>query len=350
MILIPFNIKALSAKSSIVMDLDSGRILHQNNIHDKHLIASTTKIMTTLIALENGNLNDVITVDEDVLKAYGSAIYIEIGEKLTLKDLLYGLMLRSGNDAAIVIAKHIAGSMDNFASLMNLKAESLGMKDTHFINSHGLENKEGIGNISTSYDMALLTKEAMHNKTFREIFKTKKYVAKTNYKTYTWHNKNKLLYKEPFITGGKTGFTKKAKRTLVTTASKNNLNLIIVTLNDPNDFSDHLKLYNSTFNKYKKLVLVPKESFHISKDKLYKSNTLYIKNDLALPITKEERRNISINYELNKENKCINNSIIGKAKIFLNKELIYEENIYVTCKKKHKLNIWHKLINWFKKW
>ena len=348
--IIPLQVRAISAKSAIVMDLNSKRVLYQNNINEKHLIASTTKIMTTLIALENSDLNKIITVDEDVLKAYGSAIYIKVGEKITLRDLLYGLMLRSGNDAAIVIAKSVAGSMNNFTNLMNLKAQNIGMTNTYFYNAHGLEEKDGKGNISTAYDMALLTREAMKNKTFRKIFKTKKYQAKTSDRNYLWTNKNKLLHNEKFITGGKTGFTKKAKRTLVTTGSKDNLDLVIVTLNDPNDFNDHRELYNKYFKKYKNKILVSKKNFKINNEKYYKNNELYIKNDITLPLTKEEQKNVKIDYELEKRNRCINNSKIGTAKIFFKNKLINEEDIFVKCKKVNKLNTWNKLIGWFKKW
>ena len=174
LIIFPLKVLALSASSSIVMDLNSGRILHENNINDQRLIASITKIMTCIVTIETADLNEEIEVGEEILKTYGSAIYIEVGEKLTLKDLLYGLMLRSGNDAAVVIAKNVAGSMENFALLMNEMANKIGMKNSYFYNAHGLEEDNDTGNLSTAYDMALLTKYAMKNKTFREIFGTKK--------------------------------------------------------------------------------------------------------------------------------------------------------------------------------
>ena len=130
--------------------------------------------MTAIVTIEYADLDTVVTVGEEVLSAYGSAIYIEVGEKLTLRDLLYGLMLRSGNDAAVVIATNVAGSMENFSLLMNEMASKIGMNDTYFYTAHGLEENSGEGNTSTAYDMALLTKYAMNNKTFREIFGTKK--------------------------------------------------------------------------------------------------------------------------------------------------------------------------------
>ena len=189
--LIPFKVYGTS--SYIVMDADSKRVIEGANTQEKKLIASTTKIMTAIIAIENGSLDDKVKIDKDVLKAYGSNIYVEIDEEITLRDLLYGLLLRSGNDAAIEIANCIAGSMDEFVKMMNDKAKNLGMENTTFINSSGLENDEKLGNTSTAYDMALLMSYAIDNKTFVEISGTKRHIATTNYKTYDWYNKNKLL-------------------------------------------------------------------------------------------------------------------------------------------------------------
>ncbi len=147
--------------------------------------------MTSLVAIKNSNINDIVEINESVLKSYGSGIYVEVGEQISLENLLYGLMLRSGNDAAIAIADYVSGSMEKFSELMNKTASSIGMKSTTFINSSGLENDKGIGNMSTSNDMALLMSEALKNETFKKIVSTKKHTVKTNYKTYIWHNKNK---------------------------------------------------------------------------------------------------------------------------------------------------------------
>ena len=250
LILFPLKVIGLSASSVTIMDMDTKRVLYGYNQNDVRLIASISKIMTSLVTINNSNIKDIVKIDESVLKSYGSGIYVEVGEKMKLEDLLYGLMLRSGNDAAIQIANYVGGSMDGFVQLMNETANSLGMKKTKFINSSGLENEDGIGNMSTSYDMAILMSEAMKNETFKTIVGTKERLVKTNYKTYLWHNKNKLLKTYEYCTGGKTGFTEKARRTLVTTASKDNMNLVVVTLNDPNDFSNHKKLYEENFNKY----------------------------------------------------------------------------------------------------
>ena len=260
--LIPLKTMAISASSAIVMDLDNARVLYGKNITESRLIASTTKIMTAIVAIENGDLDKVVEVSDVIYEAFGSAIYIEVGEKLTLRDLLYGLMLRSGNDAALVIAEAVSGSEDAFVKLMNDYVINLKLENTCFFNPHGLEENNGLANKASAYDLAKITKYAMENSTFRNIFRTKEYTLKTNYKTYVWHNKNKLL-KYSYITGGKTGYTELARRTLVTTASQNNINLVTVTLNDPNDFKDHTTLYEKIFKDYTSVLLIDKDNFDV---------------------------------------------------------------------------------------
>ena len=184
------NASVGSASEYILLEQKTGRILEGKNYNTPLLIASITKIMTAVIAIESGKLDKELTVDDTILKAYGSGVYIEIGEKMTLRDLLYGLMLRSGNDAALMIAKYTSGSVSKFVEQMNKKANELGMINTKFVNPSGLDNEDG-GNYSTAYDMAILTRYAMENKDYREITKTKSYKLQTNKKTYIWKNKNK---------------------------------------------------------------------------------------------------------------------------------------------------------------
>lgn len=350
LLILPLKVLGISASSAITMDLDTGRVLYGYNLDKERLIASTTKIMTALIAIEKGNLDEKITVTDIIYKAYGSAIYIEVGEKITLRDLLYGLMLRSGNDAAVVIAKTVAGSMPKFADLMNETAQKIGMKNTNFVNAHGLEENDGRANKSSAYDMAILTKYAVKNKTFKEIFGTKKKVVETNYKTYSWTNKNRLLHSYEYATGGKTGFTQKARRTLVTTASKNNVDVVIVTLNDPNDFQDHKDLYEEIFSKYTGILVIDKDNFQIKKEKLYQEATLYVKNNVYVPVLENEKNKLSIKYELYKKGHFENNDKIGTAKIYIGETLIHEEPIYILNKKKTKVSFWDKVKGWFKKW
>ena len=223
------------------MDTDSNRVLEGNNINKESLIASITKILTSMVVINNIDLDKKITISDSVLKSYGSGIYVSVGEEITIRELLYGLMLRSGNDAAIELAYQVASSTENFAYLMNLLAKNIGMKHSNFVNSSGLEEKDS-ANTSTVYDMAILSSYAIKNPEYQKIVSTKDITVKTNLKSYIWHNKNKLLTSYKYCTGGKTGYTKKAKRTLVTNASKNNVNLTVVTFNDGNDFNDHKDL------------------------------------------------------------------------------------------------------------
>ena len=180
MFIFPLHIRAIStsATSAIMMDMDSNRILYSQNIHNIRSVASISKIMTAHVAIKYGDINKEVTIGDEILKAYGSGIYIKQGEKMTLLDLLYGLMLRSGNDAALSIAKNVSGSTDKFVQKMNEEAKRIGMKNTTFNNPSGLDEEEG--NYSTAYDMALLMSESMKDKTFREITKTKTYKLKTN--------------------------------------------------------------------------------------------------------------------------------------------------------------------------
>lgn len=349
-LLIPLNVFAISAGSAIAMDLDTGRVLYGYNVNEQRLIASTTKIMTALIAIEKGNLDEVIEVSDIIYKAYGSAIYIEVGEKLTLKDLLYGLMLRSGNDAALVIAKYISGSKEEFVYLMNEYASNLGMNNTIFYNPHGLEEDNGNANKSTTLDMAKLTKYAMENSVFREIFKTKEYTVKTNYKTYVWHNKNKLLSLD-YITGGKTGFTELARRTLVTTGSKDNMNIVVVTLNDPNDWNDHKNLYENIYKNYHSIEILNKDKFKINTKDYYEEDELYIKNNFNMTLTKEEKNKILLNINLLKLKEYVNDMQVGNVEVKLNDEIYHKEPIYVLKKEKTKeKNWWQKFRGWLFKW
>lgn len=352
LIIIPMKVFSISASSAIAMDLDTGRVLYGYNIEDKKLIASTTKIMTAIIAIENSDLDKVVEVSDVIYEAYGSAIYIEVGEKLTLKDLIYGLMLRSGNDAALVIAEVVSGSEEEFVYLMNEYATNLNMKNTIFYNPHGLEESNGNANTSTALDMAKLTKYVMQNEIFREIFKTAKYTVKTNYKTYVWHNKNKLLSLD-YITGGKTGYTELARRTLVTTGSQDNINLVVVTLNDPNDWEDHKSIYQKVFKSYKSYQIIVKDKFEVKDDNYYKKDKLYIKNDYYMTLTKEEIKKLTLNINLMKLEDYLDDSIVGYIEVTLNDNIYHKEPIYVQKFKEveeKNLSWWQKFKGWLYKW
>ena len=326
LLLIPINIKAIetSATSAILVDTDSGRILYSKDIHNKRSIASISKIMTAIIAIESDKLNDVIVINDSIDKAYGSGIYIKKGEHIKLEDLVYGLMLRSGNDAALAISDHVGGNTEEFVNQMNEKAKELGMKNTLFRNPSGLDEEDG-GNISTAYDMSLLISYAIKNDEFKKITGTKYHKVETDKNIYTWTNKNKLLFSYKNTTGGKTGFTVKARRTLVTTASKDNLNLAVVTLNDGNDFKDHKDLYEYGFNNYTNYQILKKGNINIPDTD---TKEYYIENDYTYPLLETEEDNILIKYKLEKNPK----ENAGEVEVYLGDKLLHTEPLYLKEK------------------
>lgn len=213
----------VEALAAIVMDSESGRVLYARNAAVRRSIASTTKIMTAIVALENGSLNHQITISKKAANTWGSDIGLKQGQIFTLEELLYGLMLKSGNDAAVAIAEHIGGSVEGFAAMMNRKARELGAADTAFVTPHGLDAD---GHYSTAYDMALITRYALDNPTFARIVST----DTIRIHTKVLHNTNELLGNYPGTDGVKTGYTGKAGRCLVASATRDGMHLISVVL------------------------------------------------------------------------------------------------------------------------
>ena len=349
LLFIPIHICAFetSATSAILMDMDSGRILYSKDIHNRRSIASISKIMTAVVAIESGKINNEVVIGDEIKKAYGSGIYIKEGEHIKLEDLLYGLMLRSGNDAALAIANYVSGSVDSFVEMMNKKAEELGMKDSLFNNPSGLDEEKA--NYSTAYDMAILTSYAMKNETYRKIVSTKHYKVNTDMNYYSWQNKNKLLSLYKYCTGGKTGFTKIAKRTLVTTASKDNLNLVAVTLNDGNDFVDHKNMFEEGFSQYKNYELLKEGEFIIPGETYYKDEKLYLKESYTYPFMDQEKNLITIKYDLTKQRQYNDGDQVGIAKIYLDDKEIKSLPIYVQIKPKINKGIFQKIKDWINK-
>lgn len=225
------------------MDADSGRVLYERNADRKMLIASTTKILTALVAIEEGDLHDSVKVSREAAYTEGSAMYLTEGETLTLETLLYGVLLCSGNDAAVAVAQHVGGSVKGFVALMNEKARELGMEHSSFANPNGLDDEQ---HYSTARDMAKLARAALENETLMRIASTRSVTI--GGRTMTNHNKL-LLYVDGCL-GLKTGYTKAAGRTLVSCAEKNGQRLIAVTLQDGNDWADHQSLYDYGFSAY----------------------------------------------------------------------------------------------------
>lgn len=337
-IIIMFIINVFATNTStIVMDVDTGRILYENNAYEKKLIASTTKIMTFVVAYEYASdfLDVSIEAGDEILKMYGTSIYISLHEKMLLRDLLYGLMLRSGNDAAMVIANFVGGSEEGFVKLMNQKAKAIGMNNTVFSNPHGLD--EVTKNYSTAYDMALLSRYALKIPFYQKVTSTKYYNVSTNEKAYSWINRNKMLFTYPNLVSGKTGYTPSAGRCLVTSAKMNNLHLTIVTINDANHYETERVLYDEMFHKYQKTNILSKESFSLQ----YPG--LYIKNNLFYPLKNNEKKDINIKLIMNDNN--------NEIKVFLKNKEILKERVYQEEKENNinKKNLFVKLKNFFKK-
>ena len=330
LLLIPIKVYGISATSAILMDTDNNVILYEKNINEVRSVASISKIMTAILAIESGKMDDIVVIGDEIDKSYGSGIYIKKGEELTLRDLVYGLMLRSGNDAALAIAHYVGGSVDNFVDMMNKKAKEIGMKNTEFNNPSGLDEEKG--NYSTAYDMAKLASYAIKNDEFKKITGTKKYKLKTNINTYIWNNKNKMLTLYKYSTGGKTGYTEIAKRTLVSYASKDNTNLVVVTLNDGNDWNDHKELFEYGFNNYKNYTLIKEGNINIYEDTYYKNYTLYVKNNYNYLFRKNVTNNVLFKYQLTKNRNIKNGDIVGSLLIYIDDKKIHSEPIYVKEK------------------
>ncbi|HEY4552534.1 MAG TPA: D-alanyl-D-alanine carboxypeptidase family protein [Bacillaceae bacterium] len=337
--LLPKEVSAISVSASgaILMEQRSGRVLFAKEEHEVRRIASITKIMTAILAIESGKLEDTVSVSRNAVYTEGSSIYLRPGEKIKLKELVYGLMLRSGNDAAVAIAEHVGGSTEGFVFLMNQKAEQLGMSNTVFSNPHGLDDHND--HYSTPYDMALLTRYAMQDEQYRDISGTKKYRAEREDGPSFWTNKNRLLTeKYTYCTGGKTGFTKKAGRTLVTTASKNGIDLLAITIYGPDDWNDHIAMYEHGFQNYETVKLLGKGNLDIKG----KGQRFFIKKSLYYPLAKGEYSDIQIEYRLppKKELKERQKGKAGDAIVYFQGEEVYKIPIYMEPSTKDKQMGW----------
>ena len=317
--------------SEIVMELNTGRVVHESNSNVKKYMASTTKILTAIVIIENCDLDKIITVSSKSVGIEGSSIYLEVGEKISVKELLYGLMLRSGNDCAETLALHCSGSIENFSKLMNDTAIKIGANNSNFTNPHGLHDDN---HYTTAYDLALISRYAMKNQTFREIVSTKKIAISNSNHDYKriLINKNKMLSNFDGSNGIKTGYTKKAGRCLVSSANRDGLEFICVVLNCAPMFERSIDLLSNAFNEYKNYKLF--ESDHVLKFiDVQNSNEkcgVYIKNDVIIPLTNDEYNNLDIYIDLPKtiSNSINKDEIIGSIKIFIKNNLIFEEKIY----------------------
>ncbi|MBO7196757.1 MAG: D-alanyl-D-alanine carboxypeptidase [Clostridia bacterium] len=252
---------SVSGRAAVLYQPESDLVLYAKNADQRLPMASTTKIMTALIALETCKLDEVVDIDDSAIGTEGSSAYLRLGDQLTVEELLYALLLQSANDAAVAIACHIGGDVDGFSSIMKERAASLALSDTHFTNPHGLDHKK---HYTTALDLARITAEAMRNEKFCEITSTYKKTFATEERSRTYVNHNKLLNQYDGCIGVKTGFTKKSGRCLVSAAERDGLRFITVTLNAPSDWADHTAMLNFGFATLEK-VIISTENDHIYK-------------------------------------------------------------------------------------
>lgn len=339
----------LSGKSYILMDEVSGRILYGKNINEKMAMASTTKIMTALVALEQGNLNDKVHIGVESTNIEGSSLYLKPDEIIPLQDLLYGLMLRSGNDAAIAIANHISGSEEAFVNLMNNKAKLIGANNSNFNNPHGLTAKD---HYSTAYDLAIITRESFKIKGFKEIVSAKNYTASRDENNY-FVNKNKTLWEYKDGDGVKIGYTMNAGRCLVSSATRNGMRLIAVSLKAPNWFNDNYKLFDYGFENFKPHIIYDNAHFITNINIPNGKNevlALVTENSFTYPLKDDEINNLKISINTDKETNApiLKNQVLGRLEVYLDGVLIKEENLIAKTNVVKK-TLWQNIMNKIKK-
>lgn len=338
----------INARAAIIYDRTTKEIIWGKNEKTQRPMASTTKIMTAIVVLENSNLSDAVTVSKKAAGVGGSRLKISTGDKITVNDLLYGLMLRSGNDAAVALAEHIGGSVEGFATLMNKKAKELGLNNTNFVTPHGLDNEN---HYTTAYELAILTDYALNNKTFSKIVNTKSTSISINGNSRNIYNTNELLGYMSGVDGVKTGFTNGAGRCLVTSCTRDNNQIITVVLGcdtKKQRTSDSTKLIEYAFKNYTRVNLEEKIKNEFENWKQINSKRIYInkaseqemileleeihKKIFPIKIGEEKDINIEINAIYNYEAPVEEGRKIGNIIVKNDEEII--ESIDIVCSKK----------------
>ena len=322
------KVSASNPQSEIVIDVASGRILHAKNENEKMPIASLTKILTCITAIKNCESEKEILIKKEWTNIEGSSIYLKEGEIYSLKELLYGLMLRSGNDCAVSIASAYEKGYDEFIKLMNLTAYSFGAENSSFVNPHGLDNA---AHYSTAYDLALITKAALSDDFFSEIVSSKSAtIGRDDYRR-TIYNKNKILKNYEYATGVKTGYTKKAGRCLVTSSDKNDFKLVSVVLNCGPMYERSKELLETAYSEYNNVLLCSKnESCATYEDLKGRKIPCYVSEDVYYPLKENEMFLIEKRVMFNKQQSSPINfgCEMGAIKFFLKKQLLFERKIY----------------------
>lgn len=327
----PLEIPEVSATSAIVIEAKTGLVLYEKNSGAKTYPASTTKIMTALLALEEVGLDDQVKVPASASGTEGSSIYLAAGEQLSMRDLLYGLMLRSGNDASLAIAQYVRPTTADFVQLMNDRAKEIGAQNTHFSNPNGLFDTN---HYTTAYDMALIAKEAMNNAEFRTIVGAKSWEASREEGKYNYfYNKNKVVFQYPGGTGVKIGYTKASGRTLVASSERDGLSVICVVMNAPNWFNDSYQLMDYAHEAYEIATVASKE--RVLKAVLVEQGDrdhvmIGPKEPVLCPVKTGEQPNISIAYDVPAKIKAPVQrwQEAGSLQVFIDGNLLFSQPLY----------------------
>jgi len=339
----------ISAASAILIEPVSGRVLYEFNSRQRRPMASTTKIMTALVAAQMCDPTEILTVQSDCVKIEGSSLYLEEDEQMTMVDLLYGLLLRSGNDAAAAIGKYIAGDVSHFVSLMNRKAWDLGMVDTNFVNPHGLDHDE---HKSTAYDMALLGAAFMGTPLLRDICITDEYISRelTTGKVRLFINNNKLLARDPRAVGIKIGWTDEAGRCLVAAARVGDMELVAVVLDAPDLYTDVSKLFDYGFGNLSMQELIPKGRVltvvPVSQGDVRRV-ALTTANSISYPIFPGESVSFFVHMKVPQRIQAPikPGESIGMAWVTVD-DYLMEVDLVATSTVEFKLGVWKRLVNW----
>ncbi len=349
-----FSPSSVSAKSAIVIEASTGKVIWSKNADERLPMASTTKIMTALVALENCDIDKIVEVSPQAVGIEGSSIYLYAGEKLSMENLLYALLLESANDAAAAIAIEVGGSIENFAEMMNAKAEELGLENTHFKNPHGLDDPE---HYTSASDLAKIAACALKNSKFKEIVSTYKKTIPLNETegVRLLINHNKMLKNYDGAIGMKTGFTKKSGRCLVSAAERDNVQIIAVTLDAPNDWQDHKSMLDYGFSLFECRALCGQDELRITHPVVggTDSYTVLTNKQPVSVIVPKNSAEIESTIELFRFSYApvSQNQVLGKIVYTLDGEIVGESELYAIYgvnKAQYKTSFWEKIISIFK--
>src|SRR5690554_728655 len=348
------GLETISATSALLMEPSSGRILYEKNAHEARAMASTTKIMTALVAAELTKAEDVLCVQPDCVKIEGSSLYLEEEEELTMLDMLYGLLLRSGNDAAVAIGKHVAGDVNHFVSLMNRKAWELGLSQTNFVNPHGLDHPE---HYSTAHDMAILGVAFLKNPLLRDICHTDEYISRelNNGRVRLFINNNKLLVRDPRAIGIKIGWTEEAGRCLVAAARVGDMELLAVVLDAPDLYTDVSKLFDHGFDqvRFKEIVAQGKVMEVVPVDHGNPRRVpLVLAEPIRFPVFPGESVSYSVQTQLPKsvDAPVLSDQPLGKVLVTIDGEYQVEADLVAASNVAYRPGILARLWGWLRGW